>query len=114
LPRLLLAEDDPSNRLTLSVLLEELGFEVTEAVTYEEAERLLHAQPFDAVVLDRGLGARDGTTLAPLARASRATARVVVLSGSEPVTSGPPEVDAWVMKGQGVSVLIDALRPSLP
>ena len=109
--RLLLVEDDVSNRLTLSVLLEELGFEVTEAPTYEDAERFLRAQPFDAVVLDRGLGGRDGIELAPIARASRNTTRVVVLSGSDAMTSSSPHVDAWVMKGGGVLGLLDALRP---
>ena len=107
--RLLLVEDDASNRLTLSVLLEDMGFDVTEAATFEEAERLLLAQPFDAVVLDRGLGTRDGTDLAPIARASRTTTRVVVLSGSDALTSRSPHVDAWVLKGSGVSSLIDAL-----
>lgn len=108
--RLLLVEDDPANRLTLSVLLEEVGYEVQEACTFEEASLLLKSQPFDAVVLDRGLGSRDGAALAPLARAARPSVRVVVLSGADVPSNGSHDVDAWVVKGQGVSALIDALR----
>jgi DNA-binding response OmpR family regulator len=111
MPTLLLVEDDASNRLTLSVLLEDLGFEVTEAETYEQAEGLLRAQPFDAVILDRGLGTRDGVTLAPVARACCQNVRVIVLSGGDPTTSSAPDVDAWIVKGGGLSSLVEALTP---
>jgi DNA-binding response OmpR family regulator len=108
--KLLLVEDDAPNRLTLVAVLEDAGFDVTEAATYAEAERLLRAGPFETVVLDRGLGTRDGAELASLARAASATARVVVLSGSE-AAGGVPEVDAWVTKGAGIAELLAALRP---
>ena len=108
--RVLLVEDDASNRLTLLAVLEDAGFEVTEAATYTEAERLLRAGPFETVVLDRGLGTHDGAELASLARAASATARVVVLSGSDAAGS-VPDVDAWVTKGAGIAELLAALRP---
>ena len=109
--KLLLVEDDASNRLTLVAVLEDAGFEVTEAATYAEAERLLRAGPFEMVVLDRGLGTRDGAELASLARAASVTARVVVLSGSD-AAGGVLDVDAWVTKGAGIAELLAALRPS--
>jgi DNA-binding response OmpR family regulator len=107
--KLLLVEDDASNRLTLVAVLEDAGFEVTEAASYAEAESLLRAGQFDTVVLDRGLGAYDGTGLASLARAASATTHVVVLSGSD-AAGGIPDVDAWVTKGAGISELLVALR----
>jgi DNA-binding response OmpR family regulator len=108
-PRLLLVEDDDANRLTLGVLLEGEGYAVTEAASFAEAERRLRAEAFDVIVLDRGLGGRDGIELVPIANAAPRRARVVVVSGADARVS-VAGVDAWVVKGGSISNLVDVIR----
>lgn len=103
-------DDDPANRLTLCVLLEEEGYEVHDAPSFEHAKEKMRARSFDAIVLDRGLGPCDGLELVPLARASALPTRIVVLSGSEATGDSISGVNAWLVKGRDLSTLIDALR----
>ena len=67
--RLLLVDDDESNRLTLSTLLEDDGFAVDVAVSFADASRQLQGQPpiYDAVLLDHSLGDGFGSDLIALA-----------------------------------------------
>src|SRR5687768_11644515 len=81
--KILLVDDDESNRLTLSVLLEEEDFRVTLAASRAEAERLLDsAETYDLVLLDHSLGDGFGTELIPLIRQKLPAAKIVALSGS--------------------------------
>jgi len=82
--RLLLVDDDDSNRLTTSVLLEDEGFEVAVACSFDEARQVLAtSEPrFDAVLLDHHLGDGLGTALVPLVRARDAATKVILISGS--------------------------------
>ena len=107
--RILLIEDDDANRLTLSALLEGEGYAVTEAASFAEAERRIRAEAFDVIVLDRGLGGRDGMELVPIAGAAARRARIVVVSGAGP-SALAPGVDAWFVKGQSISKLVDVIR----
>jgi DNA-binding response OmpR family regulator len=107
--RILLIEDDDANRLTLSALLEGEGYAVSEAASFAEAERLIRAETFDVIVLDRGLGGRDGMELLPIARAAARRARVVVVSGAGP-SELVPGVDAWFVKGGSIAKLVDVIR----
>jgi two-component system, response regulator RegA len=82
--RIFLLEDDESNRLTLSVLLEEDGFEVTVAASFAEATSSLR-QPgaaYDLFLLDHSLGDGFGTDLIPAIRERFPAAKIVTLSGS--------------------------------
>lgn len=107
--RLLLVEDDEANRLTLGALLEGEGFVVTEAASFAEAESRLRTESFDVVVLDRGLGGRDGVDLVPIANASTKPVRIVVVSGADAVAR-VTGVHAWVVKGGSSSQLVDVIR----
>ena len=81
--RVFLLDDDDNNRMTLSVLLEDDGFEVTTASSFAEAEALLSgAVEFDLFLLDHALGDGFGTDLIPTIRARFPTARIVTISGS--------------------------------
>lgn len=107
---LLLVEDDPGNRLTLSVLLEESGFSVMIAESCAEARRLLHTQPgFDAVLLDSKLGDGDGRSLIPLVRAQVPTAKLLLVTGLHN-RGAPPPVDAVFQKGRSFAELLSCLR----
>lgn len=81
---LLFIDDDESNRLTMSVLLEDEGYRVEVATSCAEARELLAApEPrYDAVLLDHHLGDGLGTELVPLIRARDATTKIILISGS--------------------------------
>jgi CheY-like chemotaxis protein len=107
---LLLVEDDPSNWLTLSAVLEEAGFAVTVAESCAQATSFLEAQPrYDAVLLDSTLGDGDGRSLIPLVRRRMPAAKLVLVSGLEdPRTRA--SVDAVFQKGEDVAELLACLE----
>ncbi len=107
---LLLVEDDPSNWLTLSAVLEEAGFAVTVAQSYAQAIQFLEAQPrYDAVLLDSTLGDGDGRALIPLVRQRMPAAKLVLVSGLEdPRTRA--SVDTVFQKGGDVAELLAGLE----
>jgi CheY-like chemotaxis protein/anti-sigma regulatory factor (Ser/Thr protein kinase) len=82
--RLLLVDDDQSNLLTLSVLLEGEGFVVDVAASFASAQEALAAKDvaYDLVVLDQSLGDGQGTALLPLVRARLPEAKALLISGS--------------------------------
>jgi len=82
--RLLLVDDDESNRVTLSALLEDEGYVVDLAASFSEARQLLSAEPphYDAVLLDHSLGDGYGTNLVPLIRRTLPNAKIIAMSGS--------------------------------
>ncbi len=109
--RLLLVEDDASNRLTLGALLEDEGFAVEAASTLAEARELLRRAPaFTAVLLDRRLDHEDGLALVPAVRAAAPAAKIVVLSGAD---TDAPGVDATLRKGGSFDALAAALEAIL-
>ena len=82
--KVFLLEDDDSNRLTMSVLLEEDGFDVTVAASFAEATSIL-ARPsgaYDIFLLDHSLGDGFGTELIPEIRQRFPAAKIVTISGS--------------------------------
>jgi two-component system, response regulator RegA len=106
--RLFLVEDDASNRLTLSALLEDEGFAVETAGSLAEASsRIRRAPAFAAILLDRRLGDGDGLSAVPLIRSAMPGAKILVLSGEDaPV----PEVDATLWKGEPFDALLARLQ----
>lgn len=97
--RVLLLDDEENVRLSLSMLLEDEGYDIIEAASVPEARvALQQTAPFDVVILDRRVGSEKGTDLIPeIRRASPATA-VIVLSGSTNAEEVP-----------GADVVIDKL-----
>jgi DNA-binding response OmpR family regulator len=82
--RLLLVDDDESNRVTLSALLEDEGYFVDLAASFSEARQRLLAdpRPCDAVLLDHSLGDGYGSDLVPLIRRCWPKAKIIAMSGS--------------------------------
>jgi PAS domain S-box-containing protein len=79
--KVLLVEDDFLIRLNANDLLQELGHEVVEAATAEEALPLLASQPFDVLLTDIGLPVMQGTELASRARQSNPAIGIVFATG---------------------------------
>jgi CheY-like chemotaxis protein/anti-sigma regulatory factor (Ser/Thr protein kinase) len=102
--KLLLVEDDPSNRLTLQALLEDAGFQVDTAASFAEAKQKVSQADVDyrVVLLDQHLGDGLGVDLLPLAREHRPTLRTLLLSGSvdgAQAAEAASMVDAILPKG---------------
>lgn len=84
--KVLLAEDDAANRVTLGALLEDEGFAVDAAPSFREAQAKLAAEAarYDLVLLDQQLGDGLGTDLVPLIQARHPAAKMVLLCGAGP------------------------------
>ncbi len=86
--RVLIAEDDPTNRLVTTRMLQRMGHAVEAASDGVEAVRLLQASPCDLVLMDMLMPAMDGIAATRLIRAAPeplGTIPIVGLTGnSEP------------------------------
>lgn len=78
--RLLVAEDNPVNRLIIAALLQRLGAEVVEAEDGEEAVRIAReqAERLDGVLMDLHMPKVDGLKATELLRADPATAHLPI------------------------------------
>jgi hypothetical protein len=63
-PRILVADDNATNRLVMRHMLARIGAEVTEAADGAEAVAALAARPFDAVLMDMVMPVLDGPSAA--------------------------------------------------
>ena len=108
--KLLLCDDDESNRLTTSALLEEEGYVVELAGSYAEGHAKLTAPGanYGLLIFDYELGDGFGSALASVARSSCPGARVLLLTGADDVDSS--SVDAVVQKGRGFEALLAVIR----
>ncbi len=102
MPRVLVVEDEFLIRLTLTEVLGDEGFDVTEAADGEQAVALLGSNgSFDLVMTDVNLpGKVSGWAVADAARAHRADLPVVFVSGGAQPPAGrrPSPHDAFVQK----------------
>jgi CheY-like chemotaxis protein len=82
-PRVLVAEDDPSVRLTLEFVLQDEGFDVLFAENGRQALDLALSEPIDCVLLDQLMPIMDGTEVLAALRQNEETRSlpVFVLSG---------------------------------
>jgi two-component system response regulator RegA len=111
--RVLLVDDDESQRLSLGILLEDEGFVVEVAVSFAAARRLIEAPAaaYDAVILDQHLGDGVGSALVPLVRERLPRAATVLVSGSlEERELTDAASDAVIPKGTHFPDLLAALQ----
>lgn len=81
--RLLLVDDDASNRVTLAALLEDEGFSVDALASYAEGKaQLASAAPYEVALFDQNLGDGTGTELLRELRARMPAAKAILVSGS--------------------------------
>jgi DNA-binding NtrC family response regulator len=79
-PRILLVDDEAAIRFAVRDFLEMSGFEVDEASSCAEAERIVRAGAPDAALLDFALPDGDALTLLPKIKAADPTIPVIVLT----------------------------------
>lgn len=87
-PQLLVIDDDLVQRKIISKLGAQVGFEVTGAATFDEAEATLRNRRFDCITLDLALGSKSGVMLLNTIRDTGNLAPVIVVSGAEPAVLG--------------------------
>ena len=83
----LLVEDDGLIRLTTMEMLSDIGCQVSEASTAQEALKILDDGPMDILLTDVGLPGVSGLQLARDARARRPDLRLVLATGDSGVKS---------------------------
>mgnify|MGYP001358310868 CR=1 FL=1 len=112
---ILVVEDDPILRFTLSLELSQAGFRVREAGNAEEAETLLATgATIDLVVTDIEMpGPRDGLALARSVRAFHPHVRVIVVSGIMPDVGLVGVADAFFGKPYDTDRVILRIRSLL-
>jgi CheY-like chemotaxis protein len=98
--RLLVVDDHDGNRLTLAALLEDEGFAVDVAATFEEAEvRIREAASYAAAILDVNLGNRSGLDLVGVVHGRFPRAKIMIVTGDAAALRGSVGgVDAVVGK----------------
>jgi CheY-like chemotaxis protein len=111
--RVLVVDDNDSNRLTLCALLESEAFEITEASCLAEARQSLTAgAPFELVLLDRHLSDGLGFELIPLVRAQLPECKVIVVSGNstDDDRRAVATADGHFRKGEDLDELFETIR----
>jgi len=116
--RTLLVEDDPNERALLAGYLRMSGYEVLTAKDGIEALELLAREPVDLVVLDMRMPRMNGEETLSCIRKDPflKDLQVVVVSGEDPRTISPPQlqagIDEWFSKPLDPSKLVEHLEAS--
>src|SRR5712672_205791 len=80
--RILFADDEPGIRMTLPLILEQEGFEVSVAATVAEALVYINRDSFDVLLADLNIGEKgDGFTLISAMRRVQPHAVTLILTG---------------------------------
>jgi PAS domain S-box-containing protein len=91
--RVLVVDDEDLVRASTAVMLAELGYDIVEAASAEEALGLLDGPAgFDLLVTDHMMPGMSGVDLARAVRASRPQTRVLITSGYAEVDGLAPDV----------------------
>lgn len=114
-PVVLVAEDDPSVRMTLEFVLEDEGFGVLVAENGEEALRLSMTHRPDAILLDQVMPKMDGRRVHAALRADAATRSIPVFVLTGMVRSDEDEWPGAHFIGKPFSSeeLVERIRASL-
>lgn len=88
MPVILLVEDNPLNLKLATVILENAGYEVIQAVDAEAAEEAIRRRRPDVILMDMGLPEKDGFTFTRELRLDPKTSEIPVLA-----------VTSYAMKG---------------
>ncbi len=79
-PKILIVDDEKNLRLTMSMSLEPLGYEIGTAVDGEEALRQLEEQNFDLMLLDIRMPGMDGIEVLRRASKQHPEVRIIMVS----------------------------------
>jgi len=114
-PSLLLVDDDPIPRETLSTLLAAEGFQVVTASTGEEAERKLREvhPPFELVITDLVMPGKSGMDVLKCALNVNPSCTVLVLTGFGSVREATEAVELGAFDFVTKPMQIDQFRNTL-
>jgi two-component system, OmpR family, alkaline phosphatase synthesis response regulator PhoP len=118
-PKVLIAEDDPSVRMTLEFVLEDEGFSVLSAEDGAEALRIAGEELPDVILLDQVMPKMDGKRVFSALRSTDATRAIPVLvltgmgRGPEEEWPGAHFVGKPFSPDDLVKRIRDVLRPGL-
>ena len=113
--RILFADDEPAIRMTLPVILEQEGFEVSVAATVAEALAFINRDPFDVLLADLNIGERgDGFTLISAMRRVQPQAVTLILTGFPDFETAlqaiRSQVDDYLTKPADVRHLVNTIK----
>ena len=116
--RILLVDDEPNIRLTLSAILGQEGYTVTTAATVATALREIGTQPFDALIADLNIGQPgDGFTVVSAMRRTHPDCINLILTGYPAFESALQairnQVDDYLVKPADVRALVKSLEARL-
>jgi DNA-binding NtrC family response regulator len=114
-PSLLLVDDDPMPRETLSTLLQGEGFQVTTAATGEAAEKILKEAhpPFDLVITDLVMPGKSGMDVLKTALKMNPSCTVLVLTGFGSVREATEAMELGAFDFVTKPMQIDQFRNTL-
>jgi DNA-binding response OmpR family regulator len=116
--RLLFVDDEPNIRITLPLILQNEGFEVTVAATVPEALDLINRERFDLLLSDLNIGQPgDGFTVVSAMRRTQPDVLTFILTGFPDFNSAleaiRQQVDDYFTKPADVRTLVQTLKAKL-
>jgi DNA-binding NtrC family response regulator len=117
-PKILLADDDESIRETVSLILENSGFQVVVAANVNDALNLIGSQPFDVLLSDLHMpDPGDGLTVMSAMRHANPKAVTLILSSFPAMKEATEAIllqaDDILLKPLAVVALVDLIRERL-
>ncbi len=115
LARILVIDDQPSVRLGVREILEDAGYEVTEAASADEAIPLLAGKTTEAILTDINMpGTLDGLELARMVDGLMPEIAIVIISGKQlPRREDLPLKATFVAKPFSASMLLQGVAKAL-
>ena len=113
--RILFADDEPAIRMTLPLILQQHGFEVSVTATVAEALAYINRESFDVLLADLNIGASgDGFTLISAMRRVQPSAVTLILTGYPDFESAlqaiRSQVDDYLTKPADLNQLVATIR----
>jgi len=113
--RVLFADDEASIRMTLPLILQQEGFDVSVAATVAEALALINRDHFDVLLADLNIGERgDGFTLISAMRRVQPEAVTLILTGYPDFETALQairnQVDDYLTKPADVKHLVETIK----
>lgn len=116
--RLLLVDDEPVIRITLSAVLSRHGFEVSAAGSVAEALQKITSQQFDVLLSDLNIGnPGDGLTVVSAMRRTQPEAVTMILTGYPAFETAleaiRQQVDDYIVKPADIPALVRTIESKL-
>ncbi len=116
--RLLLVDDEPVIRITLSAILTRYGFEVSTAASVAEALQKITSETFDILLSDLNIGnPGDGLTVVSAMRRTQPEAVTMILTGYPAFETAleaiRQQVDDYIVKPADIPALVNTIENKL-